>query len=54
MTEGFVGVELEVLEVAEAEVTGAEEAVVRHVRSASHQAERGARLLYPLPHGCSS
>ena len=47
-------VEAEVLEVAEAEVSGAEEVVVRRVRSASHQAERGARLLYPLPPGCSS
>ena len=54
MTEDFGVGEPEVLEAAEAEVRGAEEVVVRHVRSASHQAERGVRLLYPLPHGCSS
>ena len=54
MTEDFVGVELEVLEVAEAEVSGAEEAVVQRVRSASRPAGRGARLLYPVPRGCSS
>ena len=42
-TEDSMGVELEVLEVAEAEVAEAEEAVVRRVRSASRPAERGAR-----------
>ena len=53
-TEDSVVVELGVFEVAEAEVAEAEEAVVRRVRSASLQAERGVSLLYPLPHGCSS
>ena len=52
--EEFVGVEPEVLEVAEAEVAEAAEVVVRRVRSASLPAERGVSLLYPLPHGCSS
>ena len=46
--------EAEVLEAAEAEVSGDEEVAVRPVRSASRQAERGVRLLYPLPHVCSS
>ena len=52
--EGFVVVETEVLEVAEAEVRGGEEVMVRLVRSASHPVGRGEKLLYPLPHVCSS
>ena len=39
--EELVGVEPEVLEVAEAEVAEAEEVVVRRERSASLQVERG-------------
>ena len=53
-TEDSVVVELEGLEVAEAEVAEDGEAVVRCERSASLQAGRGVSLLYPLPHGCSS
>ena len=48
--EDFVGVEMEVLEAAEAEVSGVEEVVVRYGRLVSRPEEQEVKLLYPHPH----
>ena len=53
--EGPVVGEMEDFGAAEVvETRVAEEVVVRHGRSASHLVGRGRKLLYPLPHVCSS
>ena len=53
MEDPVVG-EMEVSGAAEVVAIRVEEAVVRRGRSASHLVGRGGKLLYPLPHVCSS
>ena len=52
--EGFEDGVMEVFGAAEVGEIRVEEAVVRNGRSASHPVGRGRKLLYPLPHVCSS
>ena len=50
MMEVLGAVEMKVLEVAEADVSGVEEVVVPCVRLVSRPEERSVKLFYPLPH----
>ena len=52
--EVLVDVGMEAFGAAEVVEIRVEEVVVRHGRSASHPVGRGRKLLYPLPHVCSS